>query len=270
MEKEKLVTEFVDLETLLVESHDFTVTITLNRPEKKNAMNFKMVAELTDVFQQLREDRQVRAIVLTGAEGTFCAGGDIKEMRDKRVPATESAHNLDVMLRAVNEAPQVVIARVEGVALGGGLGLVCVSDVAIAADDAEFGLPEVRLGVAPAYISPYVLSRVTFARARELMLTGRRFDGKRAHEYGFVHVACPADEIDLALQYELDEIRYCAPHAIAAIKELIFEVRDRPLDDSVGYRANLLNRLRASDEAQEGLSAFMEKRKPNWARGDES
>lgn len=253
--------------TLLVDQDDFVAYVTLNRPETKNAMNMQMVAELTALFTSLRQNREVRAIVLSGSEGVFCSGGDIKEMRERPMPSAQDANNLDVMLRAVNEASQVVIARVEGAALGGGLGLVCVSDVAIASTTTRFGLTEVRLGVAPSFISPYVLQRMGLTRTRELMLTGRRFDGNAALEYGLVHVAVPPKELDHAIEMELDEIHKCAPGAIAAVKELIFSVYGKSPGETVRYRADLLNRLRAGDEAQEGLSAFLEKRSPNWVTG---
>ena len=260
--------DFETLETLAVELDNFTAYVTLNRPDVKNAMNIKMVEEITEVFRALHDNRTIRCVVLAGAGGTFCAGGDIKEMKTKSVPGNGSRINLDVMLRTVNESAQVVIAKVEGAALGGGLGLVCVSDIAIASETAKMGLPEVRLGVSPAYISPYVIQRIGLTRARELMMTGRRFDGIKALEYGFVHVACSPEELEHCIEVELDEIRQCAPGAIAATKELIFAVYDTPLDDTVEYRANLLNTLRSSEEAQEGMHAFIEKRPATWVTGD--
>lgn len=260
--------EFDNLETLLVEIELLTAHVTLNRPEARNAMNFKMVEELTTVFSQLHGNRDVRAIVISGAEGIFCAGGDIKEMRNNPVPNGKNRNNLDAMLRACNHASQVVIAKIEGAALGGGLGLACVSDIAIADEAALFGLPEVRLGVAPAFISPYVLQRIGLTRARELMLTGRRFNGRRAQAYGIVHLACPADEIAHCVDAQLDEIRQCAPGAIAATKELIFSVYETPTEDTLDYRAELLNTLRQGDEAQEGMAAFVEKRPPQWVNGN--
>lgn len=243
--------------------------VTLNRPESKNAMNFKMVAELYQVFTALKGNRDIRAVLLSGEGGTFCAGGDIKEMRENTVPATENAGNLDAMLRAVNTADQIVIARIEGAALGGGFGLACVSDMAIASTTAQFGLPEVRLGVAPAFISPFVLNRIGLTRARELMLSGRRFNGEKAYEYGIVHQAVTPEELDNAVNWVLDDVRHCAPNAVAATKALIFEVLGKPLDDTVTYRANLLNTLRAGTEAQEGMLAFMQKRLPSWAGRDD-
>ncbi len=262
------MTDFENLETLAVEQKNFALYVTLNRPESRNAMNNKMVAELTDLFTQLRDNREIRTVILAGAEGNFCSGGDIKEMRDSPVTPADSAHNMDAMLRAVNQASQVVIARIEGAALGGGLGLACVSDIAIASEDAKFGLPEVRLGIAPSFISPYVIKRIGLTRARELMLTGRRFSGKLAQEYGIVHEACSPDQLDHFIEVELDEIRQCAPGAIAAIKGLIFTVYDSPVEETVAYRADLLDSLRKGEEAQEGLLAFMEKRPAKWVSGD--
>jgi isohexenylglutaconyl-CoA hydratase len=262
-----MIDALTQLETVDVRFDDMVAYVTLNRPEVRNAMNIKMVAELTEVFTSLKGHRDVRVIVLQGTGGFFCAGGDIKEMRDNPVPAEDSAHNLDVMLRACDTASQVVIARVEGGAIGGGFGLVCVSDIALTSDDTTFGLSEVRLGVAPAFISPFVLRRIGLSRTRELMLTGRRFKGQEAREYHLVHESRPSGELDRLLESKLDELRQCAPGAIAAIKELIFEVFDKPLDETVAYRANLLNQLRSGTEAQEGLLAFSEKRSPNWVTG---
>ena len=258
---------FENLETLLVEQKGFAAHITLNRPESRNAMNAKMVQEIGEVFAGLRDNREIRAVVLSGAGGTVCAGGDIKEMRENPVPATESAHNFDVMLRTVNQASQVVIAKVQGAALGGGFGLVCVSDIAIADENTQFGLTEVRLGIAPSFISPFVIQRLGLSRARELMLTGRRFGGRLAQDYGLVHSAYHEDEIEGQLEKLLEEIKLCAPNAIAAIKELIFTVYDKPLDETVEYRGNLLNNLRQGAEAQEGFLAFMQKRPASWVTG---
>lgn len=247
-----------NLETLAVRIEPAVAYITLNRPEAKNAMNQQMVRELYEVFSTLRDNREIRAIVLAGADGTFCAGGDIKEMRDK--PITR----LDDMLRAVNEAPQVVIARIEGAALGGGLGLACVSDIAIASTDAVLGMPEVRLGIIPSIISPFVIQRMGLTRTRELMLTGRRFGGDEAEKYHIAHYVYPPDELDAGVARILEMVLQCGPEALAAAKALIFEVKDKSLDDTVVYRANLLNERRESAEAQEGLMAFIQKRPAKW------
>src|SRR5262249_17619212 len=153
-------------------------TITLSRPTARNAMSLAMVDELSRCFTTLRDEAysDVRVAILRAAGETFCAGGDLRDMRAASEDGARVGVRLDEVRRVVNEAPQVVVARVQGAAMGGGLGLVCVSDIAIADEKATFGLPEVRLGLAPAVISPYVIQRLGFTRARQLMLTGRRFD----------------------------------------------------------------------------------------------
>ncbi len=242
--------------------------VTLNRPAVKNAMNTQMVLDLTACFEWLHSNRDIRAVVLSGAGGTFCAGGDIKEMALAfQSDQTDTfAAPLDTMLRRVNEAPQVVIARVEGAALGGGFGLICVSDMVIVSDDARMGLPEVRLGLVPALISPYVIQRIGFTRARELMLTGRRFDGQAAKTYGIAQEAVPTDQLDGRIASLLDELRQCSPNALAACKQLLFTVSRQALDESLDYRARLLTELRRSPEGQEGMLAFVEKRSASWTR----
>lgn len=260
---------FKNFKTVLAEVRDYVVHVTLNRPEVKNAMNYEMVTELHTLFTALKDERHVRVIVISGAAETFCAGGDIKEMRENSIPNHTNSVNLDAMLRACNEADQVVIAKIEGAALGGGFGLTCVSDIAIASESAQFGLPEVRLGIAPAFISPYVIQRVGLGRARDLMLTGRRFSGAQAYQYGLVHQVCPPAGLETVVENQLEDLRHCAPGAIAAIKRLMFTVADRPLEDTVTYRADLLNSLRAGDEAQAGMKAFLEKKPAPWA-GEES
>ncbi len=243
--------------------------ITLNRPDVKNAMNAQMVRDLIAAFEALHDRRDVRAVVLSGAEGTFCAGGDIKELaaafQSGHPEALGDASALDHLLRLVNEAPQVVIAKVQGAAMGGGFGLVCVSDIAIASSDAKLGLPEVRLGLVPALISPYVIQRLGLTRARELMLTGRRFGAQEAEACGLVHEFCDVTEIDGRINELLEQFRQCSPNALAACKQLIFAVADRPPEDTLEYRANLLTELRRSDDGMEGMLSFVQKRKPKWA-----
>jgi isohexenylglutaconyl-CoA hydratase len=244
--------------------------ITLNRPDARNAMNGQMIRELLAAFEMLADNRDVRAIVLGAAGSAFCVGGDIQEMAAISQQSDEDnvlyARRADAMLRAVNHAPQAVIARVQGAAMGGGLGLVCVSDIAIASSDAAFGLPEVRLGLAPAMISPFVLQRLGLTRTREMMLTGRRFDAEQAREYGLVHEVCAPDELDNRVQAVLDDLRQCSPNAIAACKRLLFEVMDKDPHSTLDYRARLLLDLRWSQEGQEGMSAFVGKRPPKWAQ----
>jgi isohexenylglutaconyl-CoA hydratase len=167
------------------------------------------------------------------------------------------------MLRTVERAPQVIVARVEGAAMGGGFGLVCVSDIAIASTSAKFGLPEVRLGIVPALISPYVIRRMGLTEARKLMLTGGRLSGAEAVHYGIVHEVVESDELDARISATLDDIRECSPQALALCKELIFKAVDG--DASAEYRASKLDALRRSESGQEGMMAFIQKRKPTWS-----
>jgi isohexenylglutaconyl-CoA hydratase len=240
--------------------------LTLNRPHVRNAMSFQMVDELIAAFEYLATLDDIRAVILTGAGDNFCAGGDLTELQ--AIPDASDAEQdarisrLDTLLRTVNQSPKVVIARVDGAALGGGLGLVCVSDIAIASTSTSFGLPEARLGLAPAIIAPYVIARVGLTRARLLMLTGARFDGVSAHEYGLVHEVCPPNILDECVSAILDEVRQCSPAALAACKQVIYASLT---PDTLPDRARLFNTLRAGDDAQEGIRAFREQRPPNWA-----
>lgn len=260
--------DFESLETLKVTIEAPAAWVTLNRPEVKNAMSFRMVAELQHVFESLQDHRAVRCIVLSGAGSVFCSGGDINDLRSAlsdSAPVSSAAINMDAMLQAVNHAPQVVIASVEGAAMGGGLGLVCVCDIAIASEEARFAMPEVRLGLVPSYISPYVIQRIGLTRARELMLSGRRFTGIQAQTYGLVHEVAPTEHLGDAVKKIIAEVCQGGPNALAACKSLIFEVFDKEPAATVEYRAELLDRLRRSEEAQEGMMAFMEKRPARWA-----
>ncbi len=243
--------------------------VTLHRPDVRNAMNQQMIDDLLGVFGELRARDDLRAVILSGGGGTFCAGGDFNELigAQERSEAEQLAATarLDTLLRTVEQVPLITIARIEGAALGGGFGLVCVTDVAIASDDARMGLPEVRLGLVPAVISPYVLRRVGLTRARQLMLTGMRFDGVTAREFGIVHESLSADRLDVRMEGLLEEIRHCAPNAVRECKKLIFEVVDKATDVTRESRAALLNRLRVGEEAQEGILAFMQRRPAKWA-----
>ncbi|WIG57376.1 MAG: Methylglutaconyl-CoA hydratase [Ktedonobacterales bacterium] len=242
-------------------------TVTLNRPEVRNALSNQMVTDLLRCFTTLASEEYegVRAVVLRAAGSVFCAGGDVRDLSDFLSTEENRAAiaQLDALLRAVNQAPQVVIARAQGAALGGGLGLICVCDVAVAGESASFGLPEVRLGLVPAVISPYVVERVGLTRARQLMLTGARFDVAHALTYGLIHEACADEELDTHVAAVVGEVLRCGPQALRECKRLLFRVaRDA---DTLDYRVELLDRLRASEEAQQGMLAFIAKQPAPWA-----
>jgi methylglutaconyl-CoA hydratase len=249
-------------DTITCEIAGPVATVTLNRPEVRNAMSHQMVEELLHCFTALAglEGAGVRAIVLRAAGAVFCAGGDMRDLSAAASPDENSAAlaRVDELLRAVNAVPQVVIARVQGAALGGGLGLVCVADIVIAGTHASFGMPEVRVGLVPAVISPYVVARLGLARARYMMLTGQQFTAQDAYECGLVHELVP----DADLHGVLHEVLQCAPEALRACKRLLLTVASER--ETLDYRVELLNRLRAGDEAQLGMRAFLAKQPAPW------
>jgi enoyl-CoA hydratase/carnithine racemase len=204
-------------------------------------------------------------VVMRAAGKAFCVGGDIRDLSTPRTEAEERAAiaKVDAMLRAVNRAPQVVIQRIHGAVLGGGIGLVSVSDIAIASATTRFALPEVRLGIVPSLISPFVVQRLGLTRTRQWMLTGSQFDGKAALEVGLVHEICDEEALDQRVDAAVHEVLQCSPNALAECKKLLFEVLENP--DTLAYRVDLLNRLRRSDDGQEGMRAFLEKRPARWA-----
>jgi enoyl-CoA hydratase/carnithine racemase len=243
-------------------------SITLNRPAARNAMSNRMVEELYSCFHELAGDAYagVRAVVVRAEGNVFCSGGDIGDLSNPLPPEQNWAAiaRLDQLLRAVNEAPQVVITRVQGAALGGGLGLVCVSDIVIASTSATFALPEVRLGLVPSVISPYVVARIGLSRARMLTLTGAQIGAEAAHAYGLIHEVCADDELDATLDAVLANVLKCAPQALRAGKRLLFKVATESNENTLAYRVDLLNRLRTGEEAQQGMQAFMKKRPAPW------
>ena len=262
-----------ETETLLLELNGPVLHVTLNRPESRNAMSLGMVNELMAVFDAVADDDTVRAIVLRGTGGHFCAGGDIKDMAGARARAAGGEadafyvlnRRFGEMISRANAQPQVMIAVLEGAVLGGGFGLACVSDVAIDADDAQFGLPETGLGVIPAQIAPFVVQRVGLTQARRLALTGARFNGLEAARLGIAHEAVPATDLDTRLADTLNQIRRCAPQANRVTKQLVLNTLSQPLNDVLDQAARDFANAVASAEGAEGTMAFVQKRLPQWA-----
>jgi isohexenylglutaconyl-CoA hydratase len=248
--------------------------LTLDRPEAKNAMSSAMVRELGEVFAAIAPRRDVRAVVLRGAGDVFCAGGDVKDMRTTlAVPEDQrQAHVRDYslgfarLLGEVDAAPQVVIAAIEGAALGGGFGLVAVADVAIATDSAWFALPEVTLGLLPAQIGPYVVRRIGLSATRRLGLTGRRFDAREAQRYGLVHeVVSTSKELSAAIDATVRDVLRCAPGAVAATKELLAACACAEPESLAERAATAFAEALLGPEGREGTRARVEKRRPSWA-----
>lgn len=252
-------------ETIVISLDGPVATLTLNRPEARNALSHQMVEEMLDYFQRIRNNRDIRVVVMRAAGKTFCVGGDVRDLSTPRTEAEEKAAvaRVDTLLRTINRAPQVMIERIHGAVMGGGIGLVCVSDIAIASATTRFALPEVRLGLVPSLISPFVVQRLGLTRARQWMLTGAQFDGKAAQEVGLIHEVCDEEALDQRVEATVHEVLQCSPNALAECKKLLFEVLDNP--DTLAYRVDLLNRLRRSDDGQEGMLAFLQKRPARWA-----
>jgi methylglutaconyl-CoA hydratase len=242
--------------------------IVLARPEARNALDGAMVRELREAVGAASAREDIRVIVLAGRGAVFCAGADIEWMKTAagftREQNLADAGELHELFETVDRSPKAVVACVQGAALGGGAGLVAVADVAVAEEGARFGFSEVRLGLVPAVISPYVVRKIGVSAARELFLTGERFTAGRAGELGLVHRVVPLDELDAAVDARVQELLQASPGAIAAAKSLIRSVQARPVEDVRELTIETIAERRASAEGQEGLSAFLEKRKPDW------
>ena len=246
--------------------------LTLNRPEVRNAFNEHVIRELTEWADRARiaaRRRELRVVVLAGAGASFCAGADVAWMA-KTVAYTEEenvrdASAMSVMFAALDELPLALIGRIHGAALGGGAGLAAVCDIVVAADDARFGFTEVKLGILPAVISPFVLAKIGRSAARELFLTGATFSAARGREIGLVHAVVPARELDAAVAQRIEELLTAGPDAVAAAKALIPGVWTQPAAAAAALTARTIAARRVSPEGQEGLKAFLEKRKPSWS-----
>jgi methylglutaconyl-CoA hydratase len=235
-----------------------------------NAFNDEMLSELIEVFGELHGlGTKVRAVVITGEGKSFCAGADINWMR-KMVDYSyeeniEDSNLIADCMYALYNLPQPTISRVNGAAIGGGMGLVTAADIAIAVDTAQFSLSEVKIGVIPACISPYVIMRAGPAACREFFLTGERLTAEKALSYRLINQVAAAAELDNAVDERIKQLKSSGPEALAACKKLIRDVYMMSLEDAKPYTVKMIADLRASAEGQEGMRAFLEKRKPKWS-----
>ncbi len=243
--------------------------LTLNRPDVRNALNDEVIAELTHWAARVREHRDVRVAVIAGAGRTFSAGADLAWMA-RTVEYTHEQNVQDAsavarMFLALDTLPIPLIGRIQGAALGGGAGLAAVCDIVVAEDQAVFGFTEVKLGIVPAVISPFVLAKIGRSAARELFLSGIRFSAERAREIGLVHRVVSASVLDEHVESYVREVAAAGPEAVSAAKVLIREVWGRTPEQVALTTAQSIAGRRVSDEGQEGLRAFLEKRKPAWS-----
>jgi methylglutaconyl-CoA hydratase len=258
----------VKLERLEVEFAGPVARVWLNRPDVRNAFDGLMVTELRKSLFDLRTVDAIRVIVLGGRGPSFCAGADLQWMKAMAAFTREEnlreAQALADLFFTVYESPKPIVARVHGAALGGGAGLVAACDIPVAALGTQFGFTEVRLGILPAVISPYVVGKIGESAARELFLTGERFEAVRALEIGLVRAAVPEEDLDAAVEGRVQELLQAGPRAIAEAKALIREVAFRRVEDVQRYTVERIADVRTSSEGQEGMRAFLQKRKPGW------
>jgi methylglutaconyl-CoA hydratase len=254
---------------LKVETDKHIGRITLDRPDVHNAFNDDLIRLVTEAFTDLGGRHEIRVIILAGYGKSFCAGADLNWMKRmvqySHEQNVEDARALGGMFLAIAKCPKPVIARIHGAALGGGAGLAAACDIAVAVESAQFGFTEVKLGILPAVISPFVLARIGTARAREFFITGERFLAAVAQNIGLVqHVVAHESALDALIDSKISQILTSAPQAVAAAKELVFGVAARTLEASLDYTAETIARIRASEEGQAGMKAFLERQKPPW------
>lgn len=265
-------------DSIQLEQDGSILTLWLNRPESRNAMSLNMVKAIQQVFKAIENDLSIRAVILRGQGGHFCAGGDIKDMAQLRGEAATAGSNQPYvdfnrqfghMIQQVDQAPQTVVAILEGAVLGGGFGLACVSDIAISLADAKFGLPETGLGVIPAQIAPFVVKRIGLTQARRLALLGTRFDGQTALKVGVVHEVVENQQVlDALLSETIQQIKRTAPQASRVTKALLHRTLNEPLNSLLDDAAQQFANAVGGDEGMEGTMAFIQKRNPNWFDGD--
>ncbi len=259
------------LQTLTLRREGAVLHVTLNRPEVRNAMSLAMVGELRSVLAQAEAAADVRAIVLRGAGGHFCAGADLKDMATARLLLADNPNALVDTNAAFGElcvayanTGIAVVAVLEGTVMGGGFGLACVADVALAGTGAVFRLPETSLGVVPAQIAPFLVERLGYAEAKRLAVTGGRLDAQQALDLRLVHAIHAGGALDQAVHAVLAEILQCAPGAVAATKALMARARFHAPASLVHEAAEVFSRAALGNEGTEGTTAFLQKRKASW------
>ena len=257
------------LQTILYNVENNIARVTLNRPEVHNAFNDTMINELSTVFDDIEKNALVRVVILTGQGKSFCAGADLNWMRRVKDYSYEDnlKESLDLaeMFYKIYASPKPTIARVNGAAIGGGTGLVAVCDIAIAATKAKFSFSEVKLGLIPACISPYVIKKCGEGKCREFFLTGERLTAEKAYNAGLVNNVISLEEIDRVVDELVNQLISSGPEAIKKCKELLRKVPEISLAEAKKYTAEVIAQLRISEEGQEGMNTFLEKRKPRWA-----
>lgn len=257
-------------QTIRLEKEGEVARLTFARPEVHNAFNATMIGELSRAFDVLKAEKSVRAIVLTGEGKSFCAGADINWMREivnysyeqnlsESLQLAETLHKLYAL-------PKPTLAMVNGTAIGGGNGFLAACDISVAAEEANFGLSEVKIGLVPAAISPFVIRKIGESYAREYFLTGKRIPARKAQEIGLVNQVVPRERLKENVDELVSSLLTSGPEALASCKELIYRVTQMDLEEVKEFTARMIANLRISEEGQEGMASFLEKRRPNWSK----
>lgn len=256
-------------DSILVGAHDGIATVTLNRPHARNAFDAQMVAGLSDIFQHLGADPKVRGIVLAGSGPVFCAGVDLNWMACAATSDKERLGDAELlmrMFRAIDECPAPVVGRIQGAAYGGGLGLLAVCDIVVASEDARFALREVRVGLVPAVIASFLLRKVGASQVRRFAFLGEPFSAAVAKTVGLVHEVVPAKQLDAAVRDLTEQLLQGGPQAIRETKLLLRQLFALPEDERWALCIKINAEIRGTEEAREGMRAFVEKRAPSWIR----
>ena len=267
------MTTLPETKTLQLDLSDQWLTVWLNTPENKNALSDQLADELRRVFEAICDDREIRGVTLRGRGGVFCAGGDLKAFK-AGLTGNLTHEDAATMNRGAGElfsiiyaAPQVVVVLIEGAAIAGGLGLACCADIIVASSDAKFALTETQIGLAPAQIAPYIARRIGIPAARRIMLTGARFNGDEALRLGLVdYTGADGSALDKIEDDLKRAVKQCAPGANAATKDILLHVDTLDPEAMVSYAANCFAECIRGNEGREGITAFIEKRKPHWAQ----
>jgi methylglutaconyl-CoA hydratase len=254
---------------LEIEKRGAAAWLWLNRPELRNALNDEVLNSISSSLQELEKDPACRVVVLAGRGQAFCAGGDLSRMeraaKMTKAKSKAEAGRFAKLLYRMHTYPKPLIARVHGAAFAGGMGLVAACDLVIAAEEAEFCLPEVRIGLVPAMISPYLVRAMGEQQARRYMLSGERLAAREAHRIGFAHECLPLAELDARVEELAAQLAQCGPDALARSKKLLARVAKAPISPKLGAEtAAVLADVRSGDEAREGIRSFLEKRRPKW------
>lgn len=260
----------MNYETLIYTKKDDVVTVVLNRPNVHNAMNEVLINELTQCFRRITTDDSVVVVILTGKGKSFCAGADLlwmKRMVNYTVKENkDDSHLLLEMYETINSCPKPVIGRINGNTFGGGIGLLAVCDITVTVPEIQFAFSEVKLGIIPAVISTFIAPRVRLADMRRFFITGERFDSVIANKIGLIDLIVSTEKLDDIINSYIEQIRSSSPNAIKEVKHLMKNIKEMDYLKYKEFTVEKISELRTSNEGQEGINAFLDKRKPEWKR----